>query len=209
MGGVEGAGEVYGTAGILNDEDFEGAACAVGGGVADAEVEGKAGDEDALDAAVADPIGESGGGLVVVFVEGGVGIDLAMDAFAEDERGVGNVEGGVELRAGRALNAVVGPERLWAIGGLDGVVGPAAGVLGGEGEVVGGVPILGEDDVLEAGGELVNGRDDGVAICDGECATGAEVELDIHEEEEIIGAKLHDGASGGRVHPNRSEGHAV
>ena len=91
MGSLHGAGEVDGAAGIFNDDDLEAAACAVGSGEADAEVEGEAGDEDTTDAAVANPAGEAGGGLVVVFVEGGVGVNLAMDAFAEDEGGVGDV----------------------------------------------------------------------------------------------------------------------
>ncbi|WP_433969435.1 hypothetical protein [Tunturiibacter gelidiferens] len=46
-----------------------------------------------------------------------------------------------------------GPECLRAVGGLDDPVGlgvrMSCGVGGGEGDVLGGVPVLGEDDVVE------------------------------------------------------------
>ena len=40
-------------------------------------------------------------------------------------------------------------------------------VGGGEGDVLGGVPVLGEDDVVEFFGEGVDEGDDGVAVGDG------------------------------------------
>ena len=64
------------------------------------------------------------------------------------------------------LEDVIGPEGLGAVRGFDGferlfVVG------GGEGDVLGWVPVLGEDDVVEFFGEDVDEGDDGVAVFDG------------------------------------------
>lgn len=78
-----------------------------------------------------------------------------------------NVEVGVEFGTARALNAMVGPEYLRAVGGFDGVgEWLLAGVRGGEGDVAAGMPVLGENDVVEAGGEGGDAGDDGVAVLD-------------------------------------------
>ena len=58
------------------------------------------------------------GVLVVVFEERRIGIDLGMEALAQDQLGVGNIERGVNFRAARALDAVIGPKDLRPIGGL-------------------------------------------------------------------------------------------
>ena len=85
---------------------------------------------------------------------------MGAKAFAEDELGLWQVEGWVEFRAGALLHAVIGPEGLRAVGHFDGFEGLPAGMSAGEGGVVSGVPVLGEDDVLEERSDLVDGRDD-------------------------------------------------
>jgi len=69
------------------------------------------------------------------------------------------------------LDDVFGPESLGAVVDFDGFEGlgvrMSCGVACGEGDVLGGVPILGEDDVIEFFGEGVNEGDDGVAVGDG------------------------------------------
>jgi hypothetical protein len=47
------------------------------------------------------------------------------------------------------------------------------------------VPVLGEDDVGEALGQVVDDRDDGVAIGDGQGAAGAEVVLNVDCDEDV------------------------
>ncbi len=56
---------------------------------------------------------------------------------------------------------------------------------GGEGDVIFGVPVLGEDYVGEFCGEGVDGGDDGVAFFDGECSAGAEVVLEIDYQKRV------------------------
>ena len=51
---------------------------------------------------------------------------------------MGDVEGGVEVRAGGVLDAVFGPEGLRAVGDADGLEVLFAGMGGGEGDVAGG-----------------------------------------------------------------------
>ena len=79
---------------------------------------------------------------------------------------MGDVEGGVEGCALGVLEDVFGPEGLGAVGCLDGFVVLFV-VGGGEGDVLGWVPVLGEDDVVEFFGEGVDEGDDGVAVGDG------------------------------------------
>lgn len=98
----------------------------------------------------------------------------------------------MELSAGRALEAVVGPEGLFAVGSVEGVGEGIEVVRAGEGNVVGGVPVLGEDDVVEAGGECVDAGDNLVAAGDGECSAGQEVELHVDDEKCVIGSE-HEG----------------
>ena len=56
-------------------------------------------------------------------------------------------------------------------------------MVGGERGVVGGVPVLRDDHRLEFGSEPVDQRDDGVPIRDGERAAGAEIGLDVDDEQ--------------------------
>lgn len=134
---------------------------------------------------------------MVVFEEGGVAVDVAAEAFSQDEFGVGDVEAGVKVGAGGALDAVIGPEGLRAVGDLDALVGLLAGVGRGEGDVAGGVPVLGEDDVFEAPGEAVDDGDDLVALGYGQRASNsingrAEVVLDVDNQQYVSGLELHD-----------------
>jgi len=98
---------------------------------------------------------------------------------------VGDVEVGVECGAGGVLDAVVGPEGLFAVGRVECVREGFQVVGAGEGDVSGWVPVLGEDDVVEAGGEGVDAGNNGVAIGDGECTAGEEVELYVDDEESV------------------------
>jgi len=63
---------------------------------------------------------------------------------------------------------------------LDGFEVPFT-VRGGEGDVLGWVPVLGKDDVVEFFGEDVDEGDDGVAIFDCQGAAGHKVVLDVND----------------------------
>ncbi len=95
------------------------------------------------------------------------------------------MQGGMELGAGRALDAVIGPEGLLAVTGADLLEYgfPLVGV--GEGVMTERMPVLGEDNVLEARGDGVDYRDDLVAARHGQSAAGAEVILHVDDEEEV------------------------
>ncbi len=57
--------------------------------------------------------------------------------------------------------------------------------------MVGGVPVLGEDDVLEVLRGAVDRVDDGIAVGNGERPAGAEVVLHVDDEEDVVGSDLH------------------
>ncbi len=182
MGFGDGVGEIDGAGGVFEDDGFEAEGVAVDGGVADAEVVGEAAEEEAGEVVLVEIVGEAGGGEAIIFEEGGVGVYVLAEAFAEDVCGGGDVEVGMEVCAGGVLEAVIGPESLRAVGGLDGLVWLGAGVGGGEGDVVGGMPVLGKDRMREAGSEGVDEGDDGVAMLDRQGAVGAEVVLEVDDE---------------------------
>jgi hypothetical protein len=197
VGFGDGVGKVYGAGGVFDDSDVEAEMLAVDGGVADAEVVGEAAEEEALQAALAEVASEAGGGEMVVLEEGGVGVDVGAETFSEDELGLRDFERGVEICAGRVLEAVIGPEGLGdlfgAVAGFDGFEGLLV-MGGGEGDVTFGMPVLGEDDVGETGGEGVDGGNDGVAVGDGEgsaCSIDwrAEIVLEVDDEEDVVGLK--------------------
>jgi hypothetical protein len=171
-----------------------------------------------LQVAFAEITGKAGGSGAIVFGEGGVAVDRAPEALAQDELGVGDVEIGVKLRAGRALDAVVWPEGLLAVGRVDGV-GERLEVVGaGKGDMACRVPVLGEDDVIEAGGQGVDAGDDFVAAGDGKGTAGQEVQLHVDDQESVGGTKREShellyeagrctgggiGAFGGRQYPQK------
>ena len=97
----------------------------------------------------------------------------------------------MELRSVRALDAVIGPEALLPSGRGDYVVWLAAGVGGGEGDVAGRVPVLREDDVLEAPRDAVDRRDHGIAVGYGQRAAGAEIVLHIGDEQDVASGDFH------------------
>ena len=96
---------------------------------------------------------------------------------------MGNREAGRELGAPRALHAVVGPQYLRAIGEFDHLERPSAGMRRRERPMLRRMPVLGEHDVLEARGDAIDDRDDGVASRHGKRASGQEVVLDVHDDE--------------------------
>ena len=113
---------------------------------------------------------------------------MPAEAFAEDQFGMGDREPGMEGCAFGVLKGVFGPEGLGAVGGLDGFVG-SFGVSGGEGDVRGGMPVLGENDVIELLREGVDDGDHSVAVGDGQGPPGHEVVLDVDDEEGVCGLK--------------------
>src|SRR5207248_2327994 len=99
---------------------------------ADAKVERQASQEQALDAAFAQVAGQAGWRGAVVLVERRVGVDRRIETFANDKPGMGNLQSAVKGRAGRALDAMVGPQHLRPIGHRDRVVGSASRMRRGE-----------------------------------------------------------------------------
>ena len=85
--GGDGAIEVDGAAGVAQDERVEAEAARVESGVADAIVVGKAGKEDAREAALAQIAGKASGRGAVVLKECRIGINLRAEAFAQDQLG--------------------------------------------------------------------------------------------------------------------------
>lgn len=182
----DGARQINRAAGIFDDEALEAESRTVDGGVADTEVIGKSAEEEPLEAALAEISSEAGRGEVVVFEERGVRVDVAAEAFAQDEFGVWNVDGWMKGCAGGILQAVFGPESLRTIRSLDGLEGLLM-MRGGKRDVLGGMPVLGEDDVLELLRERVDRWDDLIAFGYGEVAAGAKVVLHVDDEQGIIG----------------------
>jgi len=92
----------------------------------------------------------------------------------------------MKIGAAGALHAVIGPQSLRAITEFDLLEGQFSGMDGSEGVVVSGVPVLGEDDVLEMSRGAMDGSNDGVSIGNCKGAAGAEIVLDVDHEEDVV-----------------------
>ena len=126
------------------------------------------------------------GGGAVVLEERRVRVDFGPEPFAQDEFGPGELEPGVEFRARGALHAVIGPERLFAVAHVHLFERMLAGMGAGEGVMARRMPVLGENDVLEARRDAMNDRDDCVAVGHGKSPAGAEVILYVDDEEYVL-----------------------
>jgi len=93
----------------------------------------------------------------------------------------------MEVCARGVLDTVFGPECLRTVCHLDSFVVFFAGMCTGEGDVPAGVPVLGEDDMLELLRDGINEGNNLVTFIDGECAARAEVVLDVDDDQGIGG----------------------
>ena len=91
----------------------------------------------------------------------------------------------MERRAVRALHTVIGPERLRTVGCLNNLIRLGTWMRGCKRDVVGRMPVLREDDMRELLCNGVYDRHDLVCICNRERPSGAEVVLEIDDQENI------------------------
>ena len=91
----------------------------------------------------------------------------------------------VKRGARPTLHAMIRPQRLFAIRQGDRLERPLARMRGGEGDVAGGVPILGQHDMGEALAEAVDERHDRIAVADRQRAAGHEIILHVDDEKDV------------------------
>src|SRR5689334_21788568 len=109
-GRVDRAVHVDAAAGVLDDDCLQALAASVFRRVTHAKIERETGEEHAPQPALAQITSEPGRGRAVVLIERRIGIDRATKALADHEGGVGNLQILAELRPGRALHAMIGPQ---------------------------------------------------------------------------------------------------
>ena len=188
-----GAVEVDGATGIAHNYGLEAQALCVERRVSHAKIVSQPAEEDPHEASFAQIASQAGGRGAVIFEEGGVGIDFGTETFTQNQLGLRKMQGRMKLRAWSALNAMIGPQRLRAIGHFDLLEGTLAGMRLGEGSMARAVPILGKDDVSEQGREGMNDGNNLVAAWDGERSAGAEVALDVEDQQDVMGSNSHLG----------------
>jgi len=98
------------------------------------------------------------------------------------------VEAVMQGRASRSLDAVIRPEHLLAVAQSRGLERLLAGVARSERGMARGMPVLGDDDVLELAREAIDERHDLVAALHFERAAGTEVVLHVDDDQAIRGA---------------------
>ena len=190
LDGRDRAVEVDGAAGVANDDGRKAEAASVESGITDAIVIGQADEEDAGQVAFAEIASKTGRGGAVILEKCGIGVDLRAKPFAQNEFCLGQAQSGMEFSTRRALDAVVGPESLRAVGHFGLLEGMLAGVGVRKRGVMGAVPVLGEEYVVEARGDAMNDRNDFIAARNGERAAGAEVVLHVDDEEGVLRVDL-------------------
>ena len=91
-----------------------------------------------------------------------------------------------KLGAFTFLNAVLGPQSLRAVTQFDLLEGLLAGMRGSERRVVRGMPVLRKYDVLKVRSNPVDRVDYRVSIGNGKRAAGAEIVLNIGDDENVM-----------------------
>lgn len=171
---------VHAFSALLDDKRLVPLVAGVHGGAAHAVITREADDIDVGDFAGPQGAGQLADADPEGVVKGRVHLHAGVGALFGD--GVETIDGelGDERRPRRVLDAVDWPEAGGVgLGWVEGVdygggvdEGTFFGVVGGEGDVVGGVPVLGGDAEGEGRGgeEVVDEGDDGAALGDGEGA---------------------------------------
>src|SRR6267142_8303 len=98
-------------------------------------------------------------------------------------------------RTGRALHAMVGPQRLRTIGHGDGLERRRTRMARSERAVAGWMPVLRQNHMIETLGEPVDDRHDRVALADSQGAIRAEIVLHVDDQQQIVGLNLHASSS--------------
>src|SRR6202022_5157258 len=98
------------------------------------------------------------------FKERRIGIDCGAESLADHQLRPPRHQLRVKGGARRALDTVIGPERLLAIWHADGLKRSGTRMRGGKGAVTGRMPILGQRDMIEALGEAIDDRYYGIAV---------------------------------------------
>src|SRR6266436_8169470 len=98
---------------------------------------------------------------------------------------MGHVELWVKARPRLPLHAVVRPQNLRAVRDFDGIERASAGVRAGKRSMSRRVPVLGQDHMGEGSRQPVDRGDDRIAIGHGERTAGAEIVLDIDDQQNV------------------------
>jgi len=185
------AAEIDGAAGVAQDKRLQAETTRIESRIAHAIVVGEPGKKDPLQPAFAEIAGQACRRPAVILKKSRVGINVRAKAFAEDQLGLREMQRGVKLRSFCAPNAVRRPERLCAVGKLDGLEGLFAGMRCRERGMIGRVPVLSENDVLEARRGAMDGLDDFVSAGNGERSAGTKIILHVDDEENVVRIDLH------------------
>src|SRR5439155_17059210 len=157
-----------------------------------------------LQTALLEVAGQARHGLAVRLEERGVRVDVRAIALPDDELGVWDLQILVHVGVRRALDAVIRPEHLGAVRELDRLERFLAGMTRGEGDVTLRVPVLRDHHVAERRCELVDQRNDLVAVGHGQRAAGEETILHVDDGEHVVVTRLDSRL---RVYPARRGGH--
>jgi hypothetical protein len=97
---------------------------------------------------------------------------------------------GVERSAQASLNAMVGPQHVCTMRSLDHFERMVSGVIGGEGVMVAGMPVLGQNHMAEGVGDPVDHWNHFLAARHGQSASVAEVILHVDHQQNVAVYKL-------------------
>ena len=138
-------------------------------------------------AQIADEAGRRG---AIVFVERRIGIDRARHALAQHQRGMRNVERGVERGAVRALHAMVRPQRLRTVRRDDGLERLLARMRRREGKMPGRMPVLRQHHIAKPRRQPIDHRHDFIAARHGERAARTEIVLHVDDDEDVASSMI-------------------
>lgn len=175
--------DVDAATGVVHDVNVEARVARVDRGPGDAKIGSETSNKDRVDLALLEVARQTGASFFVCFQESRVAVDIVVEAFANDQFGLRNIDILGNCRTFGALNAMIRPQHLIAIGELDHFEGFLAFVAGCERNVMCGVPILRHHHVFETLGDAVDDRDYLIAVFDRQTAARQETILHVDNDQ--------------------------
>lgn len=171
---------------VLEHKGFKAASPCIERGPGDAEICGKPCDEDAAESAVPEIACKAGGSHVIGLIKSGIAVNISMEAFAQYEGRMRDRDAGCDRRSFGALNAMVGPEDLEAVGQAYRLEGPFTFMRRSKGTMSRRMPVLRQHHILEALCESIDDRDDPIPFSNRKASTGKEGVLHVHDKQYAV-----------------------
>ncbi len=191
LGSIQRGFEIDPAAGIVDHEYLEPGRASVDSAPGHTEIRGKPGQKQPPQAALAQVSGQAGRRSPVCLEEGGIAVDAAVISLSDDKLRAGQFQAWRECGARRALDAMGRPQHLRPIGERESLERGPPGVTGRERDMIGWMPVLGEQDMAENLSKAIDRCNHLLPAGDGQGSTRQKILLHVHDQKNIIRHQVH------------------